>query len=255
MIKICLCLILILLSFNNYAEEVSGCNLKGVGSFKDCLTEFTKAIKNLGNPVRPNCLPTPNPPKQIYKPALVAEFYENAAQCDEFIKKDGSYGEFGKVISEYMKEEGKDSLFLKADVYGLNEACPKWSKLAAEEKAHTIVWVNAAIAKVESTCMAEGPKGTVNPHGISVGLLHLNEKLSDREWRGPNCKVKNIREFRNNLRCGMDILKDLLKGKNGLYKGDGKIWGEKANSHWKHLRKPDGGDIARLISLNPLCKN
>jgi hypothetical protein len=239
------------MSINAHAVDLSACDSLTLTGFKSCLKEFLSSTKSAGKPVAPICNETRDA-GITHLPPLAEKFYEKGASCDEFIKKDGSYGVYGKIILEYLKEEGKNSIFFQDHLSGVEKSCPGWSKMNLEEKQYYFVWVKAAISHKESTC---DPKARVNAtNGVAVGLLQLDEKLSNRKWRGPNCNTKNILNIKSNLRCGLDIFKELLKGKEGEYKGSGELWGKKSNSYWEQLRLKNGGEIAKLISLNPVCK-
>ena len=110
------------------------------------------------------------------------------------------------------------------------------------------------IANKESSCNPRN-RNSKATKGVAVGLLMLDERLSARTWRGPNCKQKDILDIKNNIRCGLDILGELLQGKKGEYKGNGELWGPDSNSYWEELRKKGGGDIADLIQDHPLCRH
>jgi hypothetical protein len=180
-------------------------------------------------------------------PLLSKDFPE---ACNKFISpEDGSYGEYGNEINNYLTEQGDDSLFLKTDQ---SSTCPNWKNLTTDQKKHHWVWSMASIAKVESTCnpIAKNNQGT---NGPAIGLLQLDSTASQLKWRGENCRSKTVTDPTQNLRCGLDIMGGLLKGKEGIYKSNGQISGNGSNSYWEELRKSDGGDIAQLISQNPEC--
>lgn len=239
------------MSFNAHAIDPSACDPSGLAGLKKCFKEFFTSTKTVGKPVVPMCKEIQHSsPKKL--PPLAENFYEKGAVCDGFIQKDGSYGEYGKIIVDYFKEEGRNSIFFQDHLDGVEKSCPGWPRMSLEEKQYYFVWVKASISHKESTCDPNARVKATN--GIAVGLLQLDEKLSNRKWRGPNCNQKNILNIRANLRCGLDIFKELLKGKSGEYKGSGELWGKSSNSYWEQLRLKDGGQIAKLISLNPVCK-
>lgn len=189
--------------------------------------------------------------------ALSDEFYQKGADCSDFIERNGGFGDLGKTFVSHAKAMGSKALFYNNDIPGPRETCPNWRKLTVEEKAYYWIWFFAAISWKESTCGVN----TVNKaatHGVAVGMFQLNQNVKDRYWRGgvngKSCAVKDIRPHDANLKCGMEILNELLKGKKGLYMGSGALYGRSANSYWEDLRKADGGQVMMLMRRFPLCK-
>jgi len=225
---------------------------------KRCIEELGKTVGNTGKfPMK--CASIPDKEKKFVFQTLAEPFYDDGAVCTNFIKgnsKSGGYGPWGNTIIEYLKEEGSDSIFMSSDLPGMSTgvaACPNWKRMTVDEKRHFWVWVMAAISKVESTCQPHARNGG-GTNGVAVGLVQLDERPSQRKWRGDNCKAKSVKAPEDNLRCGLDILSELLKGQNGEYKGSGELWGRKSGSYWQHLRQSSGGEISDLIKLNPYCK-
>ena len=190
---------------------------------------------------------------------LSPEFSAKGADCSNFITvKDDSaqYGPWGKEVIGYLEEQGSDSIFMNPDLQGMNtgvEACPNWKNMTKDQKNHFWVWVMASISHIESTCMPDARNGE-GTNGVAAGLLQMDERLSNRKWRGVNCQVESVNEPSTNIRCGLDILGQLLEGQNGMYKSNGELWGLGSNSYWQHLRSAEGGGISELIKLNPYCK-
>ena len=167
---------------------------------------------------------------------LTSSFFEKGANCTKFIQKNGEYGDHGKIVFNAIKELGPQSHMVADSIPGMDEdpfACPKWKQLNYETRLRFWVWTFAAIAWDESKCRPNerNPKGTGGP---VVGLLQMEESASKRAWRGKNCKATDILPPENNLRCGVDIMAELMRGKDGVYKGSGKIW--PTNSYWEKLR-------------------
>lgn len=188
-------------------------------------------------------------------PGLTAGFYASGAKCDSFIDSTGKLGSWGKVIDDYIKNRGAKSNFLKDNIPGFDPGfCPNWKKFTDEQKRHFWTWTFASIAWVESTCKP-GAKNRQGTDGTAAGLLQMNETRANRHWRGPNCKARNIYPVETNLKCGLDIMHELLAGSAGEYKSTGALWGKKSNSYWEKLRHADGGAIAKLIRTYPLCHN
>lgn len=179
------------------------------------------------------------------------------ANCSPYIDSSGKLGKLGKTIISHIDSIGAESQYFRNDHVGIQRACPNWPNLSKEQKAYYWVWFFAAISWKESTCGARltNKKAT---HGVASGHLQLNKRRKDRAWRGgttgESCAVDDIRSNEANMKCGVEIFNELLKGKNGKYEGDGNIYGLRSNSYWKELRKEDGGLIMKLVRDFPLCK-
>lgn len=233
----------------------SGTSMKAV---KKCLENFTSEIKSIGQTSAP-CTTTSQANKPIF-PVLTEEFdVGDKATCTSFIEENGDrgeYGPWGDSIVKYLDEQGEGSIFFSNDLEGMDDgvmACPNWKNMSISEKKHFWVWVKASISKIESGCDPKARNGG-STNGVAIGLVQLDERYSQRSWRGPNCKSKTVSSPVDNLRCGMDILGELLKGKKGEYKGNGELWGRRSGSYWQHMRQKNGGGISDLIQLNPYCK-
>ncbi len=250
-------ILLLLTSFQTQALEPNTCRESGSDVILEkCIKEFSASVKYLGSaPEVCNSLEGAQT-KGNPCPPLTEEFTQKSkGNCNQFISDKGGYGIWGNEIVIYLDEQGEDSIFFDDELSGMKngvKACPAWAKMDEDEKKHFWVWTMASIANIESSCTPTA-RGYVNPNGVSVGLLQLDERVSFRKWRGPNCGAKNITNVKENLRCGMDIMAELLRGKEGEYKSSGEIWGSKSSSYWNHLRKKDGGDISELITQNPFC--
>ena len=250
-------LLIIFSSFNLWAADPSACRSSSASGLKSCIQEFsrtTKAISRVGVP--PQSCQAHLDSSDPSCPPLAEEFSQKSANCEGFIKSDGEYGNWGKEIVAYFDEKGESAIFFDKDLAGMKNgisACPNWNKMSTDEKKHFWVWVMASIAHVESTCKPDARNSSAT-NGVAVGLLQLDERLAQRKWRGPNCAAKQVTGAKENLRCGLDIVEELLKGKEGEYKSSGEIWGAKSSSYWQHLRKKNGGEISDLITLNPFCK-
>lgn len=195
--------------------------------------------------------------EEKFQAPLSAAFKANGANCSAFIKADGSLGKLGSVITSHISSMGDDTLFHSENLSGVKTLCPKWSTFNKEQRDYFWVWLFASISWKESTCGAD----TVNraaTHGTAVGQLQLNKFKKDRSWRGGesgnSCAVKNIAPAEASMKCGIEILHEQLKGKDGLYLGDGNLFGKKANSYWHHLRLKSGGKIIQLMRGFPGCR-
>jgi hypothetical protein len=255
--------LIIFLSMNSWGntsqESCSGSSMEGV---KNCINEFNKTVGSWGNSPIP-CAVTETEFDKIPFPALPEDFnvsYKpDENKCVNFIKAEEDsegYGPWGEIVVKYLDEQGDDSVFFSNDLAGMDSgvnACPNWTGMTINEKKHFWVWVKASIAKIESSCDTKARNGEAT-NGVAIGLVQLDERKAQRSWRGENCKVASVIAAKDNLRCGMDILGELLKGKKGEYKGNGELWGRRSSSYWQHLRLKNGGGISDLILLNPYCK-
>lgn len=259
------------LSFNLMASSMNevDCGFETKENFNQCLNGLNAVASDFGR-VQTGCDEIGEKParpasgaatkrKAITHP-LSAKFNEGGADCSAFISTSdpGEYGSLGKVVIEYIREAGENSIYYKNTLAGMGKGgsiCPQWSSLTKGEKEHFWVWTFAAIAHDESKCIpsARNASGT---NGVAIGLLQLDDKKSNRSWRGPNCKLASVSGARDNIRCGMDIMGVLLLGKNGEYKGSGLIYDKagRNTSYWEKLKRKGGGGIGDLIKTHPICK-
>lgn len=187
-------------------------------------------------------------------PKLTADFKDEGANCSAFIDDNGKYGVVGNTIKDYLKDP-RAEIYFRDSLAGMSTAqkvCPKWSSLSRDEKVHFWVWTFASMAWDEARCKpnAVNPKAT---NGVGVGLFQLEQKRSSRHWRGPHCKKNSVIAAVDNTQCAMDMMGEILKGKDGMHKTNGRIY-QSSNSYWQKLRQPSGGNIGRLMRQNPLCK-
>ena len=188
---------------------------------------------------------------------LSKAYYGKGADCSAFIDSDGKFGKLGKTIVSHIESLGERSQYYRNDHLGMQLACPNWPNLSKDQKAHYWVWVFAAISWKESTCGAALTNKAAT-HGTAAGHLQLNLKRNDRAWRGgtsgESCGVPDIRQDEANLKCGVEIFNEQLKGKDGIYEGNGTLYGKGANAYWQHLRMKNGGLIMKLVKDFPHCK-
>lgn len=186
-------------------------------------------------------------------PGLTKGFRRQHANCSRFIKKDGSYGKWGKIIKNNISKLSTYPYFMKPK--HIKGICPKFTTFTEREKKHFWTWTLAAISWDETRCVSHR-RNTHAPNGVAVGLLQLDERKGHRYWRGPGCNVRSVAGVKNNLKCGLEILGELLKGKKGFYKNSGAIFRKKkkSTSYWEKLTHPGGGSIGKLIMSYPLCK-
>lgn len=179
--------------------------------------------------------------------------------CVKFVDIDGTLGEYGLMVQEYLADEPSSSSLFNNDMPGMAGAggtCPNWSKFTRQQKTHYWAYALAAIADDESSCKANArnPKGS---DGVAVGLLQMPEQRSGTKgyyWRGDNCRATPAGEMhlpRNNIYCSLDILKESMLGAEGEYRNtDGLVGG---NIYWEKLRHDDGGDIGPGLNSYRAC--
>lgn len=189
---------------------------------------------------------------------LTDSFSEDGADCSKFIADNGEFGDYGKILVEALLEKGRDSHLFADDRPGMEDSpytCPAWKKLSFDMRLRFWVWTFAAIAWDESKCDARA-RNTQATNGVAVGLLQLDEARSARRWRGRNCEAKNVSAPRENLRCGVDIMEELMRGPDGLYKASGKLWGD--TSYWQKLKKSANNrapsTVVKRIKEFPACE-
>lgn len=191
-------------------------------------------------------------------PGLTASFYHQNADCTNFIKSDGSYGPWGKIIERYILEEDNGA-FLLSDyleaVKPANGACKNWHNLTEKQRVHFWVWTMASIAWRESTCKPDNHNPKASDGYMGMGLFQMNELRSSRYWRGKYCNVSNIVTPQNNIGCSLDIMTELLRGQDGVHKTNGKLYGPGSNSYWEQLKNNAyGSEIGHRIRQFPLCQ-
>jgi hypothetical protein len=172
--------------------------------------------------------------------------------CKEFIKDDGSFGDFGNIIAKYIDEAGDDSPLLNDDITDMKTTCPNWKKFSNVEKTHFWAHTFASMAMDESTCnpKARNPRGSDGP---AAGLLQMPERKSGQAgyyWRGPNCKkATDMYDPNDNIKCSLDIMSELMRGTKGIYKNKGGIFGKKNTSYWEKLKRKSSPKKSRIIKL------
>ncbi len=169
-----------------------------------------------------------------------------ASGCEAFINKEGKLGSLGTLISKEVRK--RKSTFLANSLQGMEStprACPRWSQLHEDQKAHYWAWVFMSIAMAESDCKPGKTAKGVN--GRALGLLQMEEvKHAKKAGRGEIC-YKNMLNATANLHCGLSVMEKQLT--NGTRKA---IF--EPGSYWAHLRKsPTSSRIYERIALYDPC--
>lgn len=236
------------------------------------IPKVIEEVPNTGEPPTLECTaieeeePPPPPPKADYP--LPVNQYEFNKRCENFIKPDGSIGPWGTHIENYILESDQETkdLFFSQAMPGMDGSepytCRNWGNMTEEQKTHFWVWTFASIAQIESSCKKDAvnkSSAVPNQYDYPRGLLQLNTLKKNRSWRGANCKfsseIADVIKPENQIMCGLDIMRELLLGKKGEYKSNGKIF--PTNSYWEKLRpnhSKTGGPIGKLVRKYPGCK-
>lgn len=233
-------------------------------NIKHLFRQFQQTVRDAGRapqPVDPHCVSV----KRLKKYPLPVTPTAFNARCRNFIKSDGTFGDWGKMIVTYInKDKDRQKRYYNPALPGLQSAphtCPNWGNMDHDEKAQFWVWMFASIAQVESSCnnRAVNEGKVPDPSDRPRGLFQLNTLKSKRSWRGQNCTfpsgAENVYKPVNNIHCSLDIMDELLKGRSGEYRNNGKIF--PTNSYWEKLRSEHsltGGKIGELVRMFPGCK-
>lgn len=173
------------------------------------------------------------------KVPLADQFDYKGAKCEKFLTESGDQGEWGKVVTDQIKNLPSDEVensFYSNNIPDMDFICPNFKSFSKELKLKFWVWTFASISWEESTCNPKASAQGINCK--AVGLLQLEGSSKLRRGRGSNCEVASVNDAKNNLSCGVEILHDQLLGqKSSYYKGTeatGELFWE--GSYWLHLR-------------------
>lgn len=189
---------------------------------------------------------------------LHPDFAAQGAQCGIFIDRKGAYGPTGATIAEAVTTDPQLKYLISDEVAKnktMKKTCPGFATMNEDQRAHFWVWMHASIAWEETKC---GVDMHNESNSRAVGLFQLDKSKSDRDWRGPHCKVKSVAfekgaadPHRKNALCALDIMLGQLKG---VY---GKPPGLYPYSYYQKLRGSYGGDFSRgilkKVRLHPGC--
>ncbi len=232
--------VVMLMGFDAFAQKLPNIN------FAEELTKIS-----LG-PTFNYCPPTP---KKKVSYALSASYKNNGADCSKFINAKGQLGEHGNTIFTHL-DKITNSMYLKNSYPGMTSTCPKWQSFTRDEKKYFWVWFFAALSWKEATCQeSEINKNATS--GVAVGYLQLNEKQADRKWRGDDsgksCAATEVKSATYNLKCGLEIFNEQLRGKDSIYLGNGQLAGKGSNSYWQDLRGSNS-KVLKMVQDFPGCK-
>lgn len=253
-------LLALALTFQVNAQMDPNRSLRGAGSAPsgechNCTTDSDHEISGLS-------LPTTRPRRGSMP-------YFNTA-CRSFIQADGSYGEWGNLIVDYISgSERRQNDFFSNGILGMESApqtCPNWGNLSEAAKMKFWVWMMSSIAQVESSCNPSAintgpvPDPADRPRGLfQLNTLNLRRPPKhNRSWRGDNCDFPSgpaaTANPRNNTLCAIGIMYHYVKRPSGQYTDAPKIF--PTNSYWEKLRgghSSNGGDIGKLMRQYPPC--
>jgi len=201
--------------------------------------------------------------------------------CRSFIDEYGVLGEHGNIIkNELLKENSHLKELLDKEVLAgvkdIEKVCPRINEFSEIELVNFWIWTFMAIANKESSCNPKIGYGPLNDDGFyPVGLLQM-EKVGERldgtrsRWAGnpeprKACRSRNlISDAGDNIRCGLDAMKNLIMGYHSCAMIEvpgstptinrektpncqGEIF---ANSYWQKMRCTD-----TIQNENAICKN
>lgn len=257
-------LVIFFLSFNLYANETTPY------STAQFLEEINVVIDQVVAPPEEPCIDCKVEDNLISEADPLPTTFRRGSlyfnkMCENFVKEDGSLGVWGDMIVNYIENtEGASDIYLYDEVRGMTASpytCPNWYNLNNQQRKRFWVWMFASIAQVESSCdptkvnTGPVPDATDRP----TGLFQLNQVKRNRMWRGENCKFETgytaTIKPENQIKCSMDIMMEILKGRRGIYRGSGRIF--PTNSYWEKLRpnhSQTGGPIGELVRNYPPCK-
>ena len=128
--KIAIFTIVFMTSLQSIAES---CNPGDQDSLPDCLNTVMSQVSRVnGTAAAKTCDSKTAEGRSL--PALSSVFTKSGADCTSFISNQQSsgstawrdlYGPWGKIIVDYLDEEGLDSVFFSDNINGINEVCPK----------------------------------------------------------------------------------------------------------------------------------
>lgn len=190
-------------------------------------------------------------------PGITDSFLKDNAPCELFIDKEGNYGKYGNEVLSALRALPADKSLTRDGLETMtspSNACPKWATLSEREREHFWVWTFAAIAFSEARCK-ETARNAAGTNTVAIGLLQLEEPKSKRSWRGGNCTVASVKDYKNNIKCGMTIMSSLMNGKYGTQKRMTHLYLDDARggSYWQHLKLKKGGPIGAKMREFPLC--
>lgn len=187
---------------------------------------------------------------------LHGRFEAKGANCSDFIDRNGMLGSRGHVIASAFQQFEHLRVLVSekaARATSMPQLCPKFSRMNEEQRIRFWVWAFAAIAWDESTCKP-GATNSRATNGTAVGLLQMESTLRARSWRGPLCRFQSVSAPRENLLCGLEIMRGQFEG---FYSGSKACQGQAglsmACSYWQKLRR-NWSPIHQLIMLYPGCK-
>lgn len=189
----------------------------------------------------------------LNRPHLTTEFLADGPGCTGFIRADGSYGPYGRVMENSLNSSQRLKRTLLNDDANtvardgqMRALCPRFSALLPDERINFWIWTFAAISWAESRC--QNLKASPCTSGNCVGLMQLEERRSLRHWRGRFCDVPSVLDPENNLKCSLEIM-------SGQFEG---VYGHPPSlrhSYWEKLRNHEATSIIKdRIRLFPNCR-
>lgn len=146
-----------------------------------------------------------------------------------------TYDQVESIAKDVLKED--NSTLVDMPINDIKLFCPKYATLSADEKEDFFANLVASISKFESN-YDTNQTFLENNGNVSTGLLQISYKSISPKYRKYGCKNINstddLKNARNNLRCGFGIIKALVKDSGYLAKSPG----IGASAYWSTLRPP-----------------
>lgn len=177
-------------------------------AFIELITEGDSEMVDIGQPLT-----------REFGNAYVAR--ERINRCSRFIRPDGEFGEWGRLIDASLTEYAELRTALVSSVAargaGMASVCPRFANLSGAQKREFWVWVMTSLALFESTCGYDTSNAS---NGDAVGIYQLNKKTSDRmpraliaNQRCGRLSAVDIASNNENILCTLDFIRDGFSGR------------------------------------------
>ncbi len=186
-------------------------------------------------------------------------------KCNLFLNESGSFGPYGKIVSEYI-DSNLSSVLLSNKILGLTDdpkACPNWTSFDDQMKKKFWVWTLASIAAIEGAgCNTHIPdiKDVTGQMTFGMFQLERNKTLRESNRRFEKHCLLSLTDLRKpigSIRCAMDMLTtQLITRKSTPIEFDGRIYpgpGMEVWTYFNEFHHIDGGYIGQLMRQFEPC--
>lgn len=134
-----------------------------------------------------------------------------ASNCKNFITETGALGPWGSFIASKIGPETHPYLFKPAK--DMAKVCPKFKTMSDSEKERFWIWLVAAVANNESSCIEKvKAKGVNGATAAGLMQMHLGKEYVYKCKRGINSL-----NARDNLECGITILNNDIRRTGSVF--------------------------------------